>query len=148
MNTLVVYSLFTTFQDAGFSVLRFNFRGVGRSAGEFSGGEIWPTGARRGVGDERDRERVIGIHLEAQPNRRFRCSKVRYQRPHEPAEARCHAAYHGSGAISSASVVPCSRRTTASVLLSLSTCTAPKRLSTISMPSGPFGCFTSRRTAF
>lgn len=38
MNTLVVYSLFTTFQDAGFSVLRFNFRGVGRSAGEFSGG--------------------------------------------------------------------------------------------------------------
>ncbi|MBM3829402.1 MAG: alpha/beta hydrolase [Verrucomicrobia bacterium] len=38
MNTLVVYSLFTTFQDAGFSVLRFNFRGVGRSTGEFSGG--------------------------------------------------------------------------------------------------------------
>ena len=38
MNTLVVYSLFTTLQDAGFSVLRFNFRGVGRSAGEFSGG--------------------------------------------------------------------------------------------------------------
>lgn len=38
MNTLVVYSLFTAFQDAGFSVLRFNFRGVGRSAGEFSGG--------------------------------------------------------------------------------------------------------------
>ena len=38
MNTLVVYALFTTFQDAGFSVLRFNFRGVGRSAGEFSGG--------------------------------------------------------------------------------------------------------------
>lgn len=38
MNTLVVYSLFTAFQDAGFSVLRFNFRGVGRSAGEFTGG--------------------------------------------------------------------------------------------------------------
>lgn len=38
MNTLVVYSLFTAFQDTGFSVLRFNFRGVGRSAGEFSGG--------------------------------------------------------------------------------------------------------------
>ena len=38
MNTLVVYSLYTAFQDAGFSVLRFNFRGVGRSAGEFSGG--------------------------------------------------------------------------------------------------------------
>lgn len=38
MNTLVVYSLFTAFQDAGFSVLRFNFRGAGRSAGEFSGG--------------------------------------------------------------------------------------------------------------
>lgn len=38
MNTLVVYSLFTAFQDAGFSVLRFNFRGVGRSTGEFTGG--------------------------------------------------------------------------------------------------------------
>ena len=38
MNTLLVYSLFTTFQDAGFSVLRINFRGVGRSAGEFTGG--------------------------------------------------------------------------------------------------------------
>lgn len=38
MNTLVVYSLFTAFQDAGFSVLRFNFRGVGRSVGEFTGG--------------------------------------------------------------------------------------------------------------
>jgi len=38
MNTLVVYSLFTVFQDAGFSVLRFNFRGVGRSVGEFTGG--------------------------------------------------------------------------------------------------------------
>ena len=38
MNTLVVYSLFTTFQDAGCHVLRFNFRGVGRSAGEFTGG--------------------------------------------------------------------------------------------------------------
>lgn len=38
MNTMVVYALFTTFQDAGFTVLRFNFRGVGRSAGEFTGG--------------------------------------------------------------------------------------------------------------
>ena len=38
MNTLVVYSLFTAFQDLGYSVLRFNFRGVGRSAGEFTGG--------------------------------------------------------------------------------------------------------------
>ena len=38
MNTLVVYSLFTVFQDAGFSVLRFNFRGVGRSVGGFTGG--------------------------------------------------------------------------------------------------------------
>lgn len=39
MNTLVVYSLFTLFQDAGCSVLRFNFRGVGRSEGEFAGGD-------------------------------------------------------------------------------------------------------------
>jgi len=38
MNTLVVYALFTVFQDAGFGALRFNFRGTGRSAGQFTGG--------------------------------------------------------------------------------------------------------------
>lgn len=39
MNTLVVYTLFTVFQDAGFHVLRINFRGVGKSEGAFTGGE-------------------------------------------------------------------------------------------------------------
>ncbi|MBR3501847.1 MAG: alpha/beta hydrolase [Alphaproteobacteria bacterium] len=38
MNNKVVYSLFTCFQDLGFSVLRFNFRGVGRSQGQFDNG--------------------------------------------------------------------------------------------------------------
>ena len=37
MNTPTVYNLFTTFADHGFSVLRFNYRGVGRSEGEFAG---------------------------------------------------------------------------------------------------------------
>ncbi|MFP3942957.1 MAG: alpha/beta hydrolase [Alphaproteobacteria bacterium] len=38
MNNKVVYELFYVFQRRGFSTLRFNFRGVGRSQGEFDGG--------------------------------------------------------------------------------------------------------------
>jgi alpha/beta superfamily hydrolase len=38
MNNKVVYTLFHAFVDRGFSVLRFNFRGVGRSQGEFDHG--------------------------------------------------------------------------------------------------------------
>ena len=38
MNNKVVYSLFSCFNDLGFSVLRFNFRGVGRSQGQFEDG--------------------------------------------------------------------------------------------------------------
>jgi alpha/beta superfamily hydrolase len=38
MNSKIVYSLFHAFGDRGFSVLRFNFRGVGRSQGEFDHG--------------------------------------------------------------------------------------------------------------
>ena len=38
MNNKVVYSLFSCFKDLGFSVLRFNFRGVGRSHGSFEDG--------------------------------------------------------------------------------------------------------------
>jgi hypothetical protein len=38
MNNKVVYSLFCCFRDLGFSVLRFNFRGVGRSQGQFENG--------------------------------------------------------------------------------------------------------------
>ena len=39
MNNKVVYSLYHTFADAGFNVLRFNFRGVGESQGEYDRGE-------------------------------------------------------------------------------------------------------------
>ncbi len=38
MNNKVVYTLFSCFRDLGFSVLRFNFRGVGRSVGTFEDG--------------------------------------------------------------------------------------------------------------
>lgn len=39
MNNKVVYSLYHSFVRRGFSVLRFNFRGVGRSQGEFDSGQ-------------------------------------------------------------------------------------------------------------
>jgi alpha/beta superfamily hydrolase len=39
MNNKVVYTLFHTFVKRGFAVLRFNFRGVGRSQGVFTKGE-------------------------------------------------------------------------------------------------------------
>jgi alpha/beta superfamily hydrolase len=39
MNNKVVYSLYHAFARQGFSVLRFNFRGVGRSQGVFDRGE-------------------------------------------------------------------------------------------------------------
>lgn len=38
MNNRIVYNLFQTFERRGFSVLRFNFRGVGRSQGLYDGG--------------------------------------------------------------------------------------------------------------
>ncbi|MFL5207451.1 MAG: alpha/beta hydrolase [Microvirga sp.] len=38
MNNQIVYNLYYDFAKRGFSVLRFNFRGVGRSQGEFDGG--------------------------------------------------------------------------------------------------------------
>lgn len=38
MNNKVVYNLFHIFAKRGFAVLRFNFRGVGRSQGEFDDG--------------------------------------------------------------------------------------------------------------
>lgn len=38
MNNQVVYNLYYTFVQRGFSVLRFNFRGVGRSQGFWDGG--------------------------------------------------------------------------------------------------------------
>jgi alpha/beta superfamily hydrolase len=39
MNNRVVYSLYHVFARRGFSVLRFNFRGVGRSQGSYDRGE-------------------------------------------------------------------------------------------------------------
>lgn len=39
MNNKVAYALFRAFVDQGFSTLRFNFRGVGRSEGKFDHGE-------------------------------------------------------------------------------------------------------------
>lgn len=39
MNNKVVYHLYHTFAKRGFSVLRFNFRGVGRSQGAFDNGQ-------------------------------------------------------------------------------------------------------------
>ena len=39
MNNKVVYTLYHAFARQGFSVLRFNFRGVGRSQGSFDRGE-------------------------------------------------------------------------------------------------------------
>ncbi len=38
MNNQIVYNLYYTFTERGFSVLRFNFRGVGRSQGYFDNG--------------------------------------------------------------------------------------------------------------
>ena len=38
MNNRIVYIMFNTFVSKGFSVLRFNFRGVGRSQGVFDSG--------------------------------------------------------------------------------------------------------------
>lgn len=38
MNNKVVYTLYRAFAQLGFSVLRFNFRGVGRSQGEYDEG--------------------------------------------------------------------------------------------------------------
>jgi uncharacterized protein len=39
MNNRVVFGMFQAFQRRGFSVLRFNFRGVGRSQGRFDSGQ-------------------------------------------------------------------------------------------------------------
>jgi alpha/beta superfamily hydrolase len=38
MNNKIVYNLYQSFARAGFNVLRFNFRGVGRSLGKFDDG--------------------------------------------------------------------------------------------------------------
>ena len=40
MNNQIVYHLYYAFAERGFSVLRFNFRGVGRSQGAFDHGDL------------------------------------------------------------------------------------------------------------
>jgi len=39
MNNRIIFALYQTYQKRGFSVLRFNFRGVGRSQGRFDSGQ-------------------------------------------------------------------------------------------------------------
>lgn len=39
MNNKIVYALYRCFSDHGFNTLRFNFRGVGRSEGNYDNGE-------------------------------------------------------------------------------------------------------------
>ena len=50
MNNQIVYHLYYAFAERGFSVLRFNFRGVGRSQGAFDHGAGELVGRRRGAG--------------------------------------------------------------------------------------------------
>ncbi len=38
MNNRIAYAMYQSFQRLGFSVMRFNFRGVGRSQGRYDGG--------------------------------------------------------------------------------------------------------------
>ena len=38
MNNRITYTMYQVFQRLGFSVMRFNFRGVGRSQSKFDGG--------------------------------------------------------------------------------------------------------------
>ena len=38
MNNRITYSVYQVYQRLGFSVMRFNFRGVGRSQSKFDGG--------------------------------------------------------------------------------------------------------------
>ena len=67
MNHKVVFSLFHVFVNRGFSVLRFNTRGVGRSQGRFDNGmgELARRrrGARLAAGDERRRQVVLDRRL-------------------------------------------------------------------------------------
>ena len=50
MNNPIVHTLYQMFQSRGFSVLRFNFRGVGRSQGIFE----------NGAGDDPIRRLIVG----------------------------------------------------------------------------------------
>ena len=65
MNNRACYELYNLFARKGFSVLRFNFRGVGRSQGEYDQGQ-GRTGGRR------DRARLSPIH---EPQRALRLGR-------------------------------------------------------------------------
>lgn len=58
MHNKVAYRIARAFQDAGFAVLRFNFRGVGRSVGEHD----------NGVGERDDLRSAMKFMLERHPN--------------------------------------------------------------------------------
>lgn len=61
MNHRIVYETFYTFQRRGFSVLRFNFRGVGRSQGVFD----------NGVGELSDAAAALDWLQQTKPNSPF-----------------------------------------------------------------------------
>ena len=60
MNHRIVHSLHYAFHDMGFSVLRFNFRGVGRSQGEYD----------EGVGELSDAASALDYLLSMNPDAR------------------------------------------------------------------------------
>ena len=60
MNNKVVYNLYYSLHEIGFSVLRFNFRGVGRSQGVFDGG----------IGELSDAASALDYLQEMNPNAR------------------------------------------------------------------------------
>jgi len=60
MNNKVIYNLYYKLHELGFSVLRFNFRGVGRSQGEFDAG----------IGELSDAASALDYLQEMNPNAR------------------------------------------------------------------------------
>jgi alpha/beta superfamily hydrolase len=60
MNNKVIYNIYYALHELGFSVLRFNFRGVGRSQGEFD----------QGMGELSDAASALDYLQEMNPNAR------------------------------------------------------------------------------
>lgn len=58
MHNKVIYSMATALNQLGYATVRFNFRGVGRSAGSFN----------HGIGEQRDVEAVIEYYHELYPD--------------------------------------------------------------------------------
>ena len=61
MNNQVIYQLFYMFSKRGFAVLRFNFRGVGRSQGEYD----------QGIGELSDAAAALDYVQSLNPNAKF-----------------------------------------------------------------------------